>query len=57
MQMEGRCYTSAISIAILKTLTRLVSSSDISFTTLAASLLLPYSFVLSSFVYLLEADP
>ena len=57
MQMEERCRTSATSIAILTTLTRLVSSSDISCTTLAATLLLPYSLLLSSFEYLLEADP
>ena len=57
MQMEYRCHTSATSIAILTTLTRLVSSSDISCTTLAATLLLPYSLLLSNFEYLLEADP
>ena len=57
MQIGGRCHTSAISIAILTTLTRLTSSSDISCTTLAASLLLPFSLVLSSFEYLLEAGP
>ena len=57
MQMVNRCHSSAISIAILTTLTRLVTSSDISCTTLAATLLLPYSLLLSSFEYLLEADP
>lgn len=56
MQMGRGCLTSAISIAILTTLTRLVSSSDTPCTTLAASLL-PNSLALSSFEYLLEADP
>ncbi len=55
--MGGGCHTSAMSIAILTTLTRLVSSSDISCTTLAAALLLPYSLARSRSEYLLEADP
>ncbi len=57
MQMGRGCHTSAISTAILTTLTRLVSSSDTPCTPLAASLLLPNSLALSSFEYVLEADP
>lgn len=55
-QMRGGSHTSAISIAILATLTRLVNSSDISYTTLATSLLLPISLALSSFEYQLASE-
>ena len=56
-KMGGGSHTCAISIAILATLTRLVSSADIPRTTLAANLLLPNSVALSSIEYLLDGDP
>lgn len=56
-QVGGGRHTSAISIAILATLTRLVSSADIPRTTLAANLLLPASLALSSLECLLDDDP
>ena len=54
--MDNGGRTSAISAAILATLTRLVSSSDTTYTTLSKSLLQPTSLAIKSFEDQLVAE-